>query len=50
MALLKYTPLLMYICITPTNKNWFYQNSASTVHHLLSIKVPNFSRIYRSEQ
>jgi len=26
----------LYICITITNNIWFWQNSTSTVHHLLS--------------
>jgi len=37
-------------CVTPTNNNYFQQNPTSTVHHLLAIKVPNFSKIYQSKQ
>jgi len=43
MALHKSTPLLLYICLTPTNNIWFWQNFASIMHHLLAIKMPNFS-------
>jgi len=45
MALHEYSPLLFYICVTPTNNIWFWQTSASAMHHLLAVTVPDFSKI-----
>jgi len=33
MAIHKKTPLLLYICVTPTNHIWFWQNSTSTMNY-----------------
>jgi len=46
----RYINELLYICITPISNIWFCQNSTPTMHHLLLVKVPNFSLICERKQ